>query len=79
MAALEAREVPNEPKYDDYDYPTKAPVPQKGHPGWTTPEEDAQIFQLRSLLEAAGYKKNLDTLTLVWRTLDPAVFEEGLN
>jgi hypothetical protein len=65
MATLEAREVPHDPKYDDYEFPTKAPTPQKGHPGWTTPEEDAQVFQLRGLLEAAGYTKNLDTLTLV--------------
>lgn len=79
MAAPAPREVPVDPKYDDYDYPTKAPTPQKGHPGWTTPEEDAQIFQLRSILEAAGYKKNLDTLTLVWPTFEPAVLMEGRN
>jgi hypothetical protein len=52
-------------KYDDYDYPTTAPVAQNGHPGHTTPEQDAQVFQLRSVLEQAGHTKNLDTLTMV--------------
>lgn len=72
MAATPAaREVPTDPKYDDYDFPTVSPTVQSGHPGHTTEEQDAQIFQLRSLLEQAGYTKNLDTLTLVrlllWR------------
>jgi hypothetical protein len=59
-----------DPKYDDYDFPTVAPTAQSGHPGHTTPEQDAQVHQLRSILESAGYTKNLDTLTLVcllWR------------
>lgn len=54
-----------DPKYDDYDFPTTAPVAQNGHPGHTTPEQDAQVFQLRSALEQEGHTKNLDTLTLV--------------
>lgn len=58
-------ELKLDPKYDDYDYPTVAPTAQSGHPGHTTPEQDAQVFQLRSMLEQAGYTKNLDTLTLV--------------
>ncbi|KAF1956765.1 hypothetical protein CC80DRAFT_65097 [Byssothecium circinans] len=58
-------ELKLDPKYDDYDFPTKAPVPQNGHPGHTTPEQDAQVYQLRQLLEQAGYSKNLDTLTLL--------------
>jgi hypothetical protein len=54
-----------DPKYDDYDYPTTAPETQPGHPGHTTEEQDAQVFQLRSMLEAEGYKDRLDTLTLL--------------
>jgi len=66
MAAAPApKELQLDTKYDDYDYPTSAPTPQNGHPGYTTPEQDAQVFQLRSLLEAEGYTQNLDTLTLV--------------
>lgn len=65
MAAHATAELPLDPKYDDYDYPTIAPTPQSGHPGHTTPEQNAQVSQLRMLLEQAGYTKNLDTLTLV--------------
>lgn len=65
MAAPAPRELPLDPKYDDYDFPTTAPTPQNGHPGHTTPEQDAQVFQLRTMLEAEGYTKDLDTLTLV--------------
>lgn len=54
-----------DPKYDDYDFPTTAPETQSGHPGHTTKEQDAQIHQLRKLLEQAGYKERLDTLTLL--------------
>jgi hypothetical protein len=64
-AAPVAKELPLDPKYDNYDYPTISPTVQTGHPGHTTAEQDAQIFQLRSALEAAGYTKNLDTLTMV--------------
>lgn len=77
MAAPGAKELPLDPKYDNYDYPTTAPTPQNGHPGHTTPEQDAQVHQLRALLEQEGYTKNLDTLTLVrareaspWRRAD---------
>ncbi|KAK7182762.1 cytosolic factor, phosphatidylinositol/phosphatidylcholine transfer protein [Paraphaeosphaeria sporulosa] len=65
MAATGAKELTLDPKYDDYDYPTTAPTPQNGHPGHTTPEQDAQVHQLRAMLEQAGYTKNLDTLTLL--------------
>jgi hypothetical protein len=66
MAAAGAHELKLDPKYDaDLDYPTTAPSAQNGHPGHTTPEQDAQVFQLRSVLEQAGHTKNLDTLTLV--------------
>jgi hypothetical protein len=58
-------ELQLDPKYDDYDYPTTAPEVQSGHPGHTTKEQDAQVFQLRSMLEAEGYTERLDTLTLL--------------
>jgi hypothetical protein len=54
-----------DPKYDHYDYPTTSPNKKSGHPGYTTPEQDAQVYQLRMMLEAAGYTERLDTLTLV--------------
>jgi hypothetical protein len=69
MASTGPEPQPNplkpDPNYDDYDFPTNAPEPQTGHPGWTTPEQDAQVFQLRSMLEQEGYKERLDTLTLL--------------
>ncbi|PYI07469.1 hypothetical protein BO78DRAFT_396335 [Aspergillus sclerotiicarbonarius CBS 121057] len=52
-------------KYDDYDFPTAAPEAQPGHPGHTTPEQDAKVEQLRSELEQLGYTERLDTLTLL--------------
>lgn len=54
-----------DPKYDHYDFPTTAPVSQPGHPGHTTKEQDAAVHQLRQMLEAAGYKERLDTLTML--------------
>ncbi|KAI9872474.1 MAG: cytosolic factor, phosphatidylinositol/phosphatidylcholine transfer protein [Pleopsidium flavum] len=54
-----------DPKYDDYDYPTTSPNRQSGHPGHTTPEQDAQVHQLRTQLEQAGYTERLDTLSLL--------------
>lgn len=54
-----------DPKYDQFDYPTTSPNVQSGHPGHTTPEQDAQVFQLRTQLEQAGYKERLDTLCMV--------------
>lgn len=65
MAAAPTSELKLDPKYDHYDYPTVAPTAQPGHPGHTTPEQDAQVFQLRTQLEQSGHTKNLDTLTLV--------------
>ena len=65
MAESSAKEVPLDPKYDDYDFPTTAPEVKSGHPGHTTPEQDAQVFQLRSMLEAMGYTERLDTLTML--------------
>lgn len=54
-----------DPKYDHYDFPTTAPVAAPGHPGHLKPAEQAQVHQLRMLLETEGFKKRLDTLTLV--------------
>ena len=54
-----------DPKYDHYDFPTTSPTVQSGHPGHTTPEQDAQVHQLRMALEQLGYKDRLDTLTMV--------------
>jgi hypothetical protein len=63
--ASENPEMKLDPKYDHYDFPTTAPKKQNGHPGHTTPEQDAQVFQLRMKLEQDGYTERLDTLTLV--------------
>lgn len=60
-----AVELKSDPKYDDYDYPTTSPSVQSGHPGHTTPEQDAHVFQLRTQLEQAGYSERLDTLSMV--------------
>jgi hypothetical protein len=54
-----------DPKYDDYDFPTTAPVAASGHPGHLTPEQIAQVAQLRLMLESEGFTKRLDTLTLL--------------
>ena len=53
------------PVYDHYDFPTTAPEGQPGHPGHTTKEQDAQVHQLRQMLEQDGYKERLDTLCLL--------------
>lgn len=60
-----ASELKTDPKYDEYEYPTTSPNVQSGHPGHTTPEQDAQVFQLRTQLEQAGYTERLDTLCMV--------------
>jgi len=62
MATHEAK---LDPKYDHYDFPTTSPNVQSGHPGHSTPEQDAQVFQLRTQLEQAGYTDRLDTLAMV--------------
>lgn len=54
-----------DPKYDDYDFPTTSPETQSGHPGHTTKEQDAQVHQLRAMLEHEGFTERLDTLTLL--------------
>lgn len=64
MAATESQ-LPTDPKYDQYDFPTTAPEAQPGHPGHTTPDQDAKVHQLRAELEKLGYTERLDTLTLL--------------
>ncbi|KAF1988354.1 Sec14 cytosolic factor [Aulographum hederae CBS 113979] len=64
-APPQPKELKLDPKYDDYDFPTTSSVAQSGHPGYTTKEQDAQVEQLRMMLEQDGYTKNLDTLTLL--------------
>ena len=54
-----------DPKYDDYDFPTTAPQAGEGHPGHTTKEQDAQVHQLRAMLEQQGFSMRLDTLSLL--------------
>lgn len=64
MAASNPHFEPNA-KYDHYDFPTTAPDNKPGHPGHTTKEQDAQVEQLRMMLESEGYTDRLDTLTLL--------------
>ncbi|ORY67209.1 phosphatidylinositol-phosphatidylcholine transfer protein [Pseudomassariella vexata] len=54
-----------DPKYDDYDFPTTAPEAGEGHPGHLTSQQQAQVSQLRLLLESEGFTQRLDTLTLL--------------
>ncbi|TAQ89849.1 hypothetical protein B7494_g1808 [Chlorociboria aeruginascens] len=63
--AAEQSTMTLDPKYDDYDFPTMSPNNQSGHPGHTTPQQDAQVHQLRMKLEQDGYTDRLDTLTLL--------------
>ncbi|KAL8902231.1 MAG: hypothetical protein Q9192_000106 [Flavoplaca navasiana] len=62
---MAAPQLNSDSKYDDYDYPTTSPTAQGGHPGHTTPEQDAQVYQLRTQLEQAGYSERLDTLSML--------------
>ncbi|KAI9670209.1 MAG: cytosolic factor, phosphatidylinositol/phosphatidylcholine transfer protein [Alyxoria varia] len=64
-AAPQKRPVPLDAKYDNYDHPVESIAQQSGHPGFTTEQQDAQLAQLRMMLESAGYKERLDTLTLL--------------
>ncbi|KAI9892576.1 MAG: cytosolic factor, phosphatidylinositol/phosphatidylcholine transfer protein [Vezdaea aestivalis] len=65
-------------KYDDFDFPIISPVAKPGHPGHTTPEEDAKVHQLRAMLEQEGYTERLDTLSLL-RFLRARKFEVQLS
>lgn len=66
---MSAPQLKTDSQYDDYDYPTTSPNVQSGHPGHTTPEQDAQVHQLRMQLEQAGYSERLDTLSMVSNVL----------
>lgn len=61
----EQKGITQDPKYDSYDFPTYSPIDLPGHPGHTTPEQDAAVQQLRMMLEQDGHTERLDTLTLV--------------
>ncbi|TID14263.1 CRAL-TRIO domain-containing protein [Venturia nashicola] len=63
--ALQQHEPKVDATYDHYDFPIIAPAPQNGHSGYTTEQQDAQVSQLRMMLESEGVKENLDTLTLL--------------
>ncbi|KAI1431244.1 CRAL-TRIO domain-containing protein [Xylaria sp. CBS 124048] len=54
-----------DPKYDNYDFPTTSIETREGHPGHLTALQQAQVHQLRMMLETEGYKQRLDTLTLL--------------
>ncbi|KAJ9148516.1 Sec14 cytosolic factor [Pleurostoma richardsiae] len=54
-----------DPKYDDYDFPVVSTVTLSGHPGHLSPQQQAQVHQFRMMLEAQGFTKRLDTLTLL--------------
>jgi hypothetical protein len=62
---MAAQKMQSDSKYDDYDFPTTSPEVKSGHPGHTTKEQDAQVFQLRTQLEQEGYTERLDTLCMV--------------
>ena len=65
MAAARRRNTEFDPKYDHYDFPTVSVEARAGHPGYTTPEQDAQVHIMRHELEKAGCTKRLDTMTLL--------------
>ncbi|KAK0725415.1 CRAL-TRIO domain-containing protein [Lasiosphaeris hirsuta] len=78
MAEITPTDLELDPKYDDYEYPTKAPIAQNGHAGYLTPLQQAQVHQLRLMLEAEGFTKRLDTLTLL-RFLRARKFDVNLS
>ena len=54
-----------DPKYDRYTYPLVSSNKAPGHPGHTTPEQDALVMVFRAELEKEGHTERLDTHTLV--------------
>ncbi|KAI3325786.1 CRAL-TRIO domain-containing protein [Xylariaceae sp. AK1471] len=54
-----------DPKYDQFDFPLTSVETRDGHPGHLTPAQQAQVHQLRMMLESEGIKQHLDTLTLL--------------
>jgi hypothetical protein len=63
--SLKQHEPTLDPAYDHFDFPIIAAAPQNGHSSYTTETQDAQVNQLRLMLEAEGFKERLDTLTLL--------------
>lgn len=61
--------------YDNYTYPVSNPETGAGHPGHTTPDEEAKVLQLRKELEEAGYTARLDTHTMVSSSLSFSILE----
>ncbi|KAI0506535.1 CRAL-TRIO domain-containing protein [Xylaria bambusicola] len=61
----EPTELELDPKYDHYDFPTTSIEEREGHPGFVTPTQQAQVHQLRMMLESENFKGKLDTLTLL--------------
>ncbi|KAI0129145.1 sec14 cytosolic factor [Xylariales sp. AK1849] len=77
-AAAQQQGLTLEPKYDDYDFPTTATEAREGHPGHLTEQQQAQVSQLRLMLESEGYTQRLDTLTLL-RFLRARKFDVNLS
>lgn len=68
MVAEQKLSMELDPKYDDYDYPTVTAEVKAGFPGHLTPGQQAQVHQLRLMLEQEGFTQRLDTITLVSTT-----------
>ncbi|KAL5353996.1 cytosolic factor, phosphatidylinositol/phosphatidylcholine transfer protein [Pseudogymnoascus australis] len=77
-APAEVVPLKTDPKYDDYDFPTVSATNQSGHAGHLTPEQEAQVHQLRMSLEQKGFTERLDTLTLL-RFLRARKFDVALS
>ncbi|KAI0475228.1 CRAL-TRIO domain-containing protein [Xylariaceae sp. FL0804] len=52
-------------KYDNFEFPTVTPEDRAGLPGHLNEGQQAQVHQLRLMLEGEGHKERLDTLTLL--------------
>ncbi|KAF2969300.1 hypothetical protein GQX73_g4282 [Xylaria multiplex] len=67
MAAATKSEsnVELDPKYDHYDFPTTSIESREGYSGHLNAAQQAQVHQLRMMLESEGFAGQLDTLTLL--------------
>ncbi|KAH8149993.1 uncharacterized protein LAJ45_06146 [Morchella importuna] len=65
MGEVSTVDLKLDPKYDHYTFPTTNPATGPGHPGHTTPEQDALVVKFREELEKEGYTERLDTITLL--------------
>ncbi|KAI0015824.1 Sec14 cytosolic factor [Xylariomycetidae sp. FL0641] len=54
-----------EPKYDNFEFPTTSVDTRSGTPGHLDAGQQAQVDQLRMMLEGEGFTSGLDTLTLL--------------